>query len=197
MEMLDPQRFTRGVPIVQRDLRPVMVRRLKSDLMASGEKFPRRIVEPIVLAGLPWEAPELALSRMLTAYGELRDSRIDNLPPHEKAKAKILFIGLQQRLLSSIRAFARTLEAHRKGLEKLIGTSDEPSFAAAPFAFVVRDVEAINEELLLQGDQEADNTAEKMDEVELAEAATVAGAAHATRQQLEDELAAAKARLRS
>jgi superfamily II DNA or RNA helicase len=32
LEMLDPQRFTRGVEVRPRDLEPVMVRRLKSDL---------------------------------------------------------------------------------------------------------------------------------------------------------------------
>jgi hypothetical protein len=63
-----PQRFTRGVPIEQRDLHPIMVRRLKSDLVNSGEKFPTRLVTPIVLDDLPLATPELELSRMLAAY---------------------------------------------------------------------------------------------------------------------------------
>jgi SNF2 family DNA or RNA helicase len=43
LEMLDPQRFTRGVEIRPRDLEPVMVRRLKADLRRLGEAFPERI----------------------------------------------------------------------------------------------------------------------------------------------------------
>jgi superfamily II DNA or RNA helicase len=35
LEILDPQRFTRGVPVRARDLEPIMVRRLKSDLRQS------------------------------------------------------------------------------------------------------------------------------------------------------------------
>jgi superfamily II DNA or RNA helicase len=48
LEMLDPQRFTRGVEIRPRDLEPVMVRRLKSDLRRLGEAFPERVVEPVI-----------------------------------------------------------------------------------------------------------------------------------------------------
>ena len=40
LEILDPQRFTRGVPVRPRELDAVMVRRLKSDLRHFGEKFP-------------------------------------------------------------------------------------------------------------------------------------------------------------
>ena len=76
LEMLDPQRFTRGVEIRPRDLEPVMVRRLKADLRRLGEAFPERIVEPIRIAGLPEDAPELELARRLAAYGELRMNRI-------------------------------------------------------------------------------------------------------------------------
>ena len=58
LEMLDPQRFTRGVDVRPRDLEPVMVRRLKADLRRLGEAFPERKVEPIPIAGLPNDLPE-------------------------------------------------------------------------------------------------------------------------------------------
>src|SRR5216684_3683584 len=83
LEILDPQRFTRGVPVKPRDLDPVMVRRLKSDLRYFGETFPERKVEPIYISGLPSNAPELVLSKMLTAYGETVRARTANLPPKE------------------------------------------------------------------------------------------------------------------
>ena len=53
LEMLDPQRFTRGVEVRPRDLEPVVVRRLKADLRRIGEAFPERRIEPIAIAGLP------------------------------------------------------------------------------------------------------------------------------------------------
>ncbi len=53
LEMLDPQRFTRGVPVRPRDLEPVMVRRLKADLRRLGEAFPERKIQAVPIAGLP------------------------------------------------------------------------------------------------------------------------------------------------
>ena len=116
LEILDPQRFTRGVPVRPRELEAVMVRRLKSDLRYFGEKFPERVVDPIRIDGLPSDTPELVLSRKLAEYGEVIRARTANLPPREAGYVRLTFVGLQQRLLSSIAAFAKTLEVHRKGL---------------------------------------------------------------------------------
>src|SRR3954453_5392468 len=66
LEILDPQRFTRGVPVRPRDLDPVMVRRLKADLRHFGEQFPERVVERIALTGLPEDTPELVLATLLS-----------------------------------------------------------------------------------------------------------------------------------
>ena len=94
-----------------------MVRRLKADLRRIDPRsFPKRTVDPIVLDGLPETTAELRLPQMLAAYGELRAKRIARLPLREAANAKLAFVGLQQRLLSSIAAFLRTLEGHRKSL---------------------------------------------------------------------------------
>jgi superfamily II DNA or RNA helicase len=132
LEILDPQRFTRGVPVRPRELDAVMVRRLKSDLRHFGEKFPERVVQPITIAGLPPDAPELLLSRKLAAYGDAIHARAANLPPREAGYARIAFVGLQQRLLSSIAAFAKTLEVHRKGLLRTDGDASE-TYAADAF----------------------------------------------------------------
>ena len=60
LEILDPQRFTRGVPVRPAEREQIMVRRLKADLRGLDEKsFPERVVEPIVIDGLPADAPEL------------------------------------------------------------------------------------------------------------------------------------------
>jgi len=88
-----------------------MVRRLKSDLRRIDPRsFPKRTVEPIALDGLRGTAPELRLPQMVAAYGELCAKRIARLAPRDAANAKLAFVGLQQRLLSSIAAFLRTLE---------------------------------------------------------------------------------------
>jgi ERCC4-related helicase len=180
LEMLDPQRFTRGVDIRAGDLAPVMVRRLKSDLVHSGETFPKRIVDPIELSNLPADTAELRLADMLAAYGDLRDKRLAKMAPQERVRAKIAFIGLQQRLLSSIPAFARTLAAHQRGLQR--ASKGEASSTSAPRDFVLRSPsdqdEAVTEE------------AEAIDDNALAELATIAGTADATADQIDAELAA-------
>jgi superfamily II DNA or RNA helicase len=105
MEMLDPQRFTRGVPIEagSKVLSAVMVRRLKRDLKALGKTdFPERKVVREIIEG---EAhPEVKLSHWLAQYTQL-------MKP-EKGRARLVFINLQKRLLSSVEAFHRTLSAH-------------------------------------------------------------------------------------
>ena len=118
LEILEPQRFTRGVPVQPRDLEAVMVRRLKSDLRHFGERFPKRIVEPVVLDGLPPDAPDLILPRMLAGYGEDLRARAAGLPAREASLARLAFVGLQQRLLSSPQAFADTLRVHIAGLDR-------------------------------------------------------------------------------
>ena len=126
LELLDPQRFTRGVTVRPADLEPVMVRRLKSDLRALGEAFPERIVAPVVLDNLPEDAPELVLAAMLADYRRLRERRIGGLAGAQAARARLAMVGLQQRLLSSIPAFARTLRVHIAGLDRAIaGTMRE------------------------------------------------------------------------
>ena len=116
LAMLDPQRFTRGVPVLPADLEPVMVRRLKSDLRLLGERFPERRVKAIHLSGLPHDAPELVLARKLGEYDAARSKRLVRLPPGQAARGRLSFVGLQQRLLSSIAAFAATIRVHRNGL---------------------------------------------------------------------------------
>lgn len=118
LEILDPQRFTRGVPVHPRELDAVMVRRLKSDLRHFGERFPRRNVEPIRISGLPADSPDLRLPRMLAAYGEGLRTRAAALPRREAGLAHLAFVGLQQRLLSSPQAFADTLKVHIAGLDR-------------------------------------------------------------------------------
>jgi superfamily II DNA or RNA helicase len=193
LEMLDPQRFTRGVEIRPKDLDPVMVRRLKSDLRRLNQEFPERIVEAIPIAGLKEDAPELDLWRRLAAYGELRRQRIAKLPAHKLALAKLAFVGLQQRLLSSIPALLRTLKAHRKALQRLIDEAAPQGIAAAAQAFVDGSTTDKADDLELE--DEAAEAAIEADDEATAEAATVVGAEGAAAADLRKELAAVDAML--
>src|SRR6476661_1822837 len=139
--MLDPQRFTRGVEVRPKDLDPVVVRRLKSDLRRIDGGFPKRSIEATSISDLPEDAPELDLARRLAAYGELRMHRIASLPAHKAALAKLAFVGLQQRLLSSVAAFARTLAVHRQSLLRVIEGAETPRQTPAARAFVAAEAE--------------------------------------------------------
>ena len=118
MELLDPYRFTRGVKVTGRQeqaaLRAVMVRRLKEDIRETQGGFPKRIVEPVVVDGLREDAPELVLSKLLDEYRGIREQRFRVATRRQQSLAALLTVGLQQRLLSSVEAFARSLEVHRK-----------------------------------------------------------------------------------
>jgi uncharacterized damage-inducible protein DinB len=93
-----------------------MVRRLKSDLRAIGEKFPKRIVGRIEIDRLPADAPELVLSQLLQQYRRAREARLATASKSQQASAMLVVTSLQKRLLSSIEAFARTLDVHRASM---------------------------------------------------------------------------------
>lgn len=118
MEILDPYRFTRGVKLRPRALEEVMVRRLKEDIRTVQGGFPKRTIVRIPLDGLPDDAPELVLSRLLDEYRTVREERFATTTKRAQAAAGLLVVGLQQRLLSSIEAFARSLKVHRATVER-------------------------------------------------------------------------------
>lgn len=119
LELLDPYRFTRGVKIRgKKVLEDVMVRRLKEDIREIQGGFPRRDVERVVIDGLPEDAPELELSRLLDQYRTAREERLASTSRRAQAAAGLLLVGLQQRLLSSTEAFARSLKVHRRTVQR-------------------------------------------------------------------------------
>jgi hypothetical protein len=141
LELLDRERFIRGVPVRPSDVRPVMVRRLKEDLRAIGiPGFPERRVEQIDLPAalgfpeLPAEAPELRLAELLEQYRQLRVDSLKAAKKSESDQFLLVYTSLQKRLLSSIEAFSRTLKKHRDSLERSWKTT-EP---AAPKASAAR-----------------------------------------------------------
>jgi superfamily II DNA or RNA helicase len=162
LELLDPYRFTRGVKVRgKRALEDVMVRRLKEDIReVQGGGFARRIVTPIPITGLPQDAPELRLSRLLDEYRTVREQRFAQAPNRTRAAAGLLLVGLQQRLLSSIEAFARSLEVHRR---TVTAQRERQAIAASEPATVTLERQA---ELLIASagpDDELEGTDEERD----------------------------------
>lgn len=186
LELLDPYRFTRGVrvsgPQEQAALKRVMVRRLKEDIRAIQDGFPERVVERVVLDGLPADAPELVLSELLDEYRQLREQRFGSAPQSRRTAAALLTVGLQQRLLSSIEAFARSLRVHRKTVrrqwEKSAGSQPGTLPPKRPAATFVQVPDADEEEALLLSSPEetASEAADRADAIARAEEeAAIAG----------------------
>lgn len=135
LELLDPARFTRGVKVTGRQaLDAVMVRRLKEDVRRAQDGFPERKVVRVVIDSLPQDAPELRLSELLDEYRTVREQRLASGSARAQASAGLLVVGLQQRLLSSIEAFARSLKVHRRTVEHRRTQGSEQAEPAGPRA---------------------------------------------------------------
>ncbi len=162
LEILDPQRFCRGVPVrTARQLDEVMVRRLKEDLRTAGAgKFPRRNVVQFDLSDLPEDSPELTLPKLLQDYRELREQRLELAKATKTAAAASMLIvtSLQKRLLSSVDAFARTLNVHRSSLAKKSATTEAGDFSLLREAPGADDESAdlTEQELQLEEDAQLD-----------------------------------------
>lgn len=126
LELLDPQRFTRGVPVTKENLEKVMVRRLKEDIRQIAGGFPKRTVVQQDIDGLPENAPELALARLLDDYAAACESHLEAATRKKQIEFQLVISHLQQRLFSSTEAFARTLAVHRRSVEKA-ATHQTPS----------------------------------------------------------------------
>lgn len=115
LEMLDPNRFTKGVQPSERDRDAVMVRRLKSHLRAmlpDGDKrFPQRRVHAIEVE---FPSEERELFDLLDQYAKLRMSAAST--PTERAASRFVTLLLKKRLLSSPAAFKHTLDQHMRTL---------------------------------------------------------------------------------
>jgi hypothetical protein len=133
LEILDPQRFCRGVPVESvKELEPIMVRRLKDDLRRLQGGFPVRHIVEVPIDGLPADSPELLLPQLLDDYRQARDARLKGAPKSAQTAAALVICGLQKRLLSSIEAFASTLRVHKRAFDaQLSRTAAEGSSRGA------------------------------------------------------------------
>ena len=140
LEILDPQRFCRGVRVLKGQLDEIMIRRLKSDIRELEGGFPHRTVLQIDIDGLPDDAPELLLASKLDMYRVEREKRLIGASRSEQTTAALVIGGLQKRLLSSIEAFAKTLAVHRRSVERSL---QEATAAEEVSASAIADLERL------------------------------------------------------
>lgn len=119
LEILDKNRFLRGTKVDKRHRDEIMVRRVKDQVRRLCGGFPERKLVQIDLEDLPPDTPELRLSELLAEYKRLRRRKSADASMRERSQLNLILSGLQQRLLSSIEAFANTLAKHRRGMEKV------------------------------------------------------------------------------
>jgi len=114
LEMLDPQRFARGVEPDPKVLGQVMVRRLKDDLVdEDGHRvFHGRETKAIEIT---YTDIEREGHQLLERYLQARRAKV----PGEKVRGNdLVALLLKKRLFSSPAAFSRTLQAHRQTIER-------------------------------------------------------------------------------
>ncbi len=116
LELLDNQRFARGVAPDRKQLETVMVRRLKSDpefVTWNGERrFPQRQLDVIEV---PYTDEEKQVHRWLREYSESRQNNAkDN---EERFAVEFVLKLLKKRLFSSPAAFSSTLSKHMQSIQ--------------------------------------------------------------------------------
>lgn len=132
LELIDNQRFARGIEPDEAQKRAIMVRRLKSELPPRWDgspRFPQRQLLPIEVA---YTAEERQVHAWLQEYTRLRRQHIQQSPQaalfpangdspaelanQQKFALEFVLKLLKKRLFSSPAAFALTLEQHARSL---------------------------------------------------------------------------------
>ena len=96
----------------------MIVRRLKEDIRTIQGGFPQRHIVQIDIDGLPDDARNCSSPPCSISTAPSREERLQSTTRRMQAAAGLLITGLQQRLLSSIEAFARTLRVHRRTVQR-------------------------------------------------------------------------------
>ena len=146
LELLDDQRFARGVPPDAAQLRRVMVRRLKSELppdFAGRPRFPRRVVVPLEVG---YSVEERQIHADLQAYARSRTERAAG--DRERIAVEFALTTLKKRLFSSPAAFARTLAVHRASVQDRAAGGHRPARRPAAHVAVLRDAVAALDDAL-------------------------------------------------
>ncbi len=140
LELLDNQRFARGVQPNPRQLEAVMVRRLKSELVDWDGKprFPVRRLEAIEV---DYDAEEKQVHAWLHEYTRLREQNVRDAA--EQFATEFVLKLLKKRLFSSPAAFATTLARHR---ETLAGRGKDRTHPRPALGILRRQISQMDEE---------------------------------------------------
>jgi len=117
LEILDSQRFARGVDPDRNQLQVVMIRRLKQELPPRWDGKPRFPVRRLEALTVDYSAEEQAVNADLKRYTELRCSGAKDDKVELTATEFVLKL-LKKRLFSSPQAFLTTLQQHEKTLKE-------------------------------------------------------------------------------
>lgn len=132
LELLDSQRFARGVAPDKKQLQVVMIRRLKSELPPKWDGTPRFPVRHLEAIPVDYTAQEQAMNRLLKEYGTLRRKGSQNQV--ELYATEFVLKLLKKRLFSSPAAFLTTLEQHERSLQEPKQTPSRPLTNGQPQA---------------------------------------------------------------
>jgi ERCC4-related helicase len=141
LELLDNQRFARGVLPDRRQLEAVMVRRLKTELVGwDGQpRFPQRRLQAIEVE---YSDEEKQVNSWLKEYTASRQERTAD--ETERFATEFVLKLLKKRLFSSPAAFAATLDRH---LQTIAGGRAETKRATKPtIGILKRQIAQIDEE---------------------------------------------------
>jgi len=134
LELLDPQRFARGIRPTEAQLAEVVVRRLKSQLRAElapnpdgSPRFPARVIIPLEV---DYPSDERQAHADLAAYTALRTRQATR--PAARTATEFVTLLLKKRLFSSPAAFANTLALHMATLRRLARSTGAPRPTGTP-----------------------------------------------------------------
>ncbi|MGJ6968626.1 DISARM system SNF2-like helicase DrmD [Streptosporangium sp. G11] len=134
LELLDDQRFARGVPPREEQLAQVMVRRLKSELPKKWDGSPRFATRVIHDLDVRYAEPERRAHLNLAEYAASR-RRVSG-GGAQRGAADFVTMLLKKRLFSSPQAFSETIDKHLQTM--LRRESGEPPLAPAVATRVLR-----------------------------------------------------------
>ncbi|HET8658184.1 MAG TPA: DISARM system SNF2-like helicase DrmD [Micromonosporaceae bacterium] len=176
LELLDDQRFARGVQPDPRQLRQVMVRRLKSELRSDFDGRPLFPPRRVVALPVDYAAEERRVHDDLREYARSRVARATAEGDAARMAVDFSLTLLKKRLFSSPAAFARTLAVHVESQRRPPAASARGQRARGPGAGaratsprVLRDAfEAVDD--ALDTDQDDDSSYESLSRRALAAA---------------------------
>lgn len=144
LELLDAQRFARGIEPDRNQLQVVMIRRLKQELPPRWDGKPRFPVRQLEALPVAYTSEEQGVNADLKRYTDLRCSRAKDDKVELTATEFVLKL-LKKRLFSSPQAFLTTLQQHEKTLREGKARS-RPSLTKPSVSILRRQLDQIEED---------------------------------------------------